>query len=114
MLALVFGCEKFHKLIYGKSDVTIESDHKPLENIMRKPIHSAPMRIQKMMLKLLPYEFTLVHEKGKDVGLADCLSRLPLPDTYQSMDDEMMVFPAESLTRSTHDLIAAATKSYSY
>ena len=111
MLAVVFGCEKFHKLIYGKSDVTIESDHKPLENIMRKPIHSAPMRIQKMMLKLQPYEFTLVHVKGKDLGLADCLSRLPLPDTYQSMDDEMMmVFQAESLTGSTHDLIAAATK----
>lgn len=28
MLAVVFGCEKFHKLLYGKSDVTIESDHK--------------------------------------------------------------------------------------
>lgn len=23
------GCENFHKLLYGKSDVTIESDHKP-------------------------------------------------------------------------------------
>ena len=32
-LAVVFGCGKFHKYIYGKSDVLIESDHKPLENI---------------------------------------------------------------------------------
>ena len=38
ILAVVFGCEKFHKLLYGKRDVTIESDHKPLETIMRKPI----------------------------------------------------------------------------
>ena len=50
MLAVVFGCQKFHKLIYGKSDVTIESDHKPLESLMKKPIHASPMRIQKMML----------------------------------------------------------------
>ena len=64
MLAVVFGCEKFHKLLYGKRDVTIESDHKPLETIMRKPISSAPMRIQKMILKLQPYEFRLVYVKG--------------------------------------------------
>ncbi|KAK3098150.1 hypothetical protein FSP39_016659 [Pinctada imbricata] len=110
MLAVVFGCERFHKLIYGKSDVTIESDHKPLESIMKKPIHSAPMRIQKMMLKLQPYEFTLIHVKGKDLGLADCLSRLPLPETCQSMDDEVMVFPVETLTSSSHDVIVEATK----
>lgn len=91
ILAVVFGCEKFHKLQYGKIDVTIESDHKPLETIMRKRISSAPMRIQKMILKFQTYEFRLVYVKGKDLGLADCLSRLPLPETCQSMDDEMMV-----------------------
>ena len=110
MLAVVFGCEKFHKLLYGKRDVTIESDHKPLETIMRKPISSAPMRIQKMILKLQPYEFRLVYVKGKDLGLADCLSRLPLPETCQSMDDELMVFKADTLTSSKHDVIAEATK----
>ena len=29
MLAVVFGCTRFHNLLYGKDDVTIESDHKP-------------------------------------------------------------------------------------
>ena len=38
--------------------------HKLLETIMRKPISSAPMRIQKMILKLQPYEFRLVYVKG--------------------------------------------------
>lgn len=55
MLAVVFDCEKFHKLLYGKSDVTIESDHKPVETIMRKPISLALMCIQKMILKFQPY-----------------------------------------------------------
>lgn len=110
ILAVVFGCEKFHKLLYGKSDVTIESDNKPLETIMRKPISSAPIHIQKMILKLQPYEFRLVYVKGKNLGLADCLSRLPLPETCQSMDDEMMVFKADTLTSNKHEVIAEATK----
>lgn len=110
ILAVVFGCEKFHKLLYGKSDVTIESDNKPLESIMPKRISSAPMRIQKMILKLQPYEFHLVDVKGKNLGLADCLSRLPLPNTCQSIDDEMMVFKADTLTSNKHEVNAEATK----
>ena len=31
MLAIVHGCVKFHKLIYGRSDVKVETDHRPLE-----------------------------------------------------------------------------------
>jgi len=30
MLAIVFGCTRFHKLIYGSHNVIVESDHKPL------------------------------------------------------------------------------------
>lgn len=47
MLAVVFGCERFHKLLYEKHNVVIESDHNLLESIMKKTIHSAPLRIQK-------------------------------------------------------------------
>lgn len=71
MLAVMFGCEKFHKLLW-QNDVTIESDHKPLETVMRKPISSAPMRFQKMKLT-------------KSLWLADCLSRLPLPSLVSQL-----------------------------
>ena len=111
MLAVVFGCEKFHKLLYGKQDLTIESDHKPLENIMKKPIHTAPLRIQRMMLKLQPYEFTLIHRSGKDMGLADCLSRLPLNKVGEkAIDEELMVLKLETLSCSNHDKISEATQ----
>jgi hypothetical protein len=82
-VAGVFGCKKFHKFMTKKYG-TIESDHKPLEIILRKPMISAPMSIKKMMLKLQPYEFRPVYVKGKYLGLADCLCRLPLPETCQS------------------------------
>ena len=32
LLAVVFGCERFHQYIYGK-EILVESDHKSLENI---------------------------------------------------------------------------------
>lgn len=110
MLAVVFDCEKFHKLLYGKSDVTIEPDHKPVETIMRKLISLALMCIQKMILKFQPYQFHPVYVKGKYLGFADYLSRLPLPESCQSMDDEMMVFKADTLTSNKHEVIAEATK----
>jgi hypothetical protein len=111
MLAVVFGCQRFHKLLYGKSDITVESDHKPLEVIMKKPIHTPPMRIQKMLLKLQPYELKLVYVKGKELGLADCLSRLPLPETEENLiDDEMMVLAIETLSGNNYAEIAEATR----
>ena len=110
MLAVVFGCLKFHKLIYGKSNVTIESDHKPLESLVKKPIHASPMRIQKMMLKLQPYEFKLVYTSGKNIGLADALSRFPRTGESKALiDDDLMVCIAETVTHGNHEEIAKQT-----
>lgn len=44
LLAVVFGLEKFHQYTYGR-DVKVQSDHKPLEIIMKKPLHIAPKRL---------------------------------------------------------------------
>lgn len=112
MLAIVFACQRFHTLIYGKQDVTIESDHKPLETLLRKPIHAAPMRIQRMLLKLQPYTFKLIWTKGTSIGLADCLSRLSLqrgPKPNETMDEELMVCKVDTLAHSKHEKIAKAT-----
>ena len=50
MLAVVFGCTKFYDYIYGVPNIEVESDHKPLEAILRKPLHQAPLRLQKMIM----------------------------------------------------------------
>ncbi|XP_052276600.1 uncharacterized protein K02A2.6-like [Dreissena polymorpha] len=111
MLAVVYGCEKFHKLLYGRDTFLVESDHKPLESILKKEIHKAPLRIQRMILKLQPYDFNLVHKSGKDMGLADCLSRLPLENHYEkTIDEELMVLKLDTLSCSNHDKIARATQ----
>ena len=55
LLAIVFACEKFDTYIYGRDVVTVETDHKPLEVIVRKAPNSAPQRLQRMLLRLKRY-----------------------------------------------------------
>ena len=47
LLAIVFALNKSHQYVYSKSAV-VESDHKPLESIIKKPLVSAPPRLQRM------------------------------------------------------------------
>ena len=62
LLAIVFACTKFHQYVYGK-DVLIESDHKPLETIFKKPLEKAPARLQNMLLKLQKYSIKVFYKK---------------------------------------------------
>ena len=49
MLSVVNGASKFHCYIFGKP-VTVYNVHKPLEQIFKRPLLSAPMKIQNMLL----------------------------------------------------------------
>ena len=80
-LSVCFGLEKFHTYIYGRH-VLLESDHKLLEMIQHKPIHVAPPRLQQMLLHMQKYDYTIVYKPGKDMVLADCLSRFPSNSNY--------------------------------
>ena len=74
LLAVVFAFNHFHQYVYGK-EVKVELDHKPLESITKKPLSAAPHRLQRMLLQLQRYTFTLVYKPGKEMVLADTLSR---------------------------------------
>ena len=75
-LSVCFGLEKFHTYVYG-CHITVQNDHKPLEMIQKKPIHAAPPRLQRMLLRLQKYDYTIVYRPGKEMVLADRLSRFP-------------------------------------
>ena len=51
LLAVLFACSKFNDYIYGKH-IQIETDHQPLVTILSKPLHTAPARLERMMLGL--------------------------------------------------------------
>ena len=74
LLAIVFGCERFHQYLYGK-EVLVQTDHKPLINMLKKPLHTTPARIQRLLIRLQRYNLKLTYVPGKFMYIADCLSR---------------------------------------
>ncbi|CAI5681852.1 unnamed protein product [Oreochromis niloticus] len=88
LYAVLFGCKRFHEYMYGRH-VTIESDHKPLESILKKPLASAPPRLQRMILQLQKYNISIIHKPGKDIPVADTLSRKSIEFHDKSLCDGM-------------------------
>lgn len=85
MLSIVHAATKFHCYIFGK-ETTVYNDHKPLEMIVKKPLASAPMRLQKMLLKLQWYNLKVCYCRGKNMTVADALSREYLPEADPEME----------------------------
>ena len=88
LLAIVFACEKFHHYVYG-FPTNVQSDHKPLESIFLKPMHQVSPRLQRMLLKLQKYHLTVKYTKGKDMHVADALSRAYLNSAEESDSEEI-------------------------
>ena len=80
LLAIVFACDRFEAYIYGRDLVHVETDHKPLESIVLKPLNCAPTRLQRMLLRLEKYSLQVKYKRGKEMFLADTLSRAHIPD----------------------------------
>ncbi|XP_070193833.1 uncharacterized protein [Littorina saxatilis] len=88
LYAIVFGCERFHQYIYGQ-EILVQSDHKPLETIMKKPLASAPPRLQRMLLRLQKYSIKVIHVPGKQIPVADTLSRKFLPAEPDDVTEDL-------------------------
>ena len=87
MLAMVFSLEKFHQFTFGRK-VIVRSDCKPLESILKKPLSSAPRRLQGMMMRLPKYDVHVHYERGAKMYIADLLSRAYLPEVGFEDDKE--------------------------
>ena len=72
---MVNGCIRFDQYVYGR-EITVQTDHKPLKNILKRPLLSqAPRRLQRMLFQLQRYHLKEVHKRGKELLIADTLSR---------------------------------------
>ena len=92
MLAIVFGCTRFHDYVYGLKEIHVETDHKPLEAILKKLIHQAPARLQRMILQIQKYPLVVNYRPGKELVLADTLSRAYVQDqTTDTIEDDAEV-----------------------
>ncbi|UYV75474.1 K02A2.6-like [Cordylochernes scorpioides] len=85
LLALYFGCKRFHYLLYGRK-FTAYTDHKPLVSLLKKNFDQMSPRLQRLSLYLLNYQFELKFIPGKSMIPADTLSRHFLPQ--EQMEDK--------------------------
>lgn len=119
-LAIIEAFNRFDQWLLGKSDITVHTDHQPLQSIFQKDLASAPKRLQKMMLFLQWY--TVAYRKGSSLHLVDTPSRAPCRDeaTSPSIPDTFQVFrthltqldpTSPSLTDDTRERLRRATAS---
>ena len=102
--AVVYGCEKFHNYLYGQS-FTVQSDNRPLESIHLKHLMAAPPRLQRMLMRLQPYDLFIKYRQGKNMEVADALSRLssqekePIPNMDVQIHEVCLQFSDDMLQR---------------
>ena len=76
-LGITWACERFSDYLVGML-FQIETDHKPLVSLLGvKNLEELPARIQRFRMRLMRFTFTISHTPGKDLTIADTLSRTP-------------------------------------
>ena len=81
------GVKHFHQYLFGKQ-FTLYTDHKPIENLVLKPLIDTSPRVQRLMLWLSQYHMDVQYKAGKHLLLSDCLSRLLNPASQE--EDESL------------------------
>ena len=85
--AIMFGVKRFHQYLYGRK-FSIVSDHKPLQYLLNenKAVPAmASVRLQRWALTLSAYQYTISYRPGEKIANSDSLSRLPLPETPETI-----------------------------
>ena len=96
ILSIVFACQKFHNLIYGKK-FHVFNYHLPLKSIFNKSILKAPPRIQRFLLRLQRYNFEIHHIQGKFLTVADTLSRASVKDSKPEIEESEIISHVHSI-----------------
>ena len=86
-LAVVYACEKFERFLVGLPEFELQTDHRPL--IPQKEITDTPVRCQHMLMRLMRHNVKAVYTPGKDLVVADALSRSPLKQDESSAQKEL-------------------------
>ena len=76
-LAVTWACEKFSDYVLGCT-FSIQTDHKPLVPLLNtKCLNTLPPRVLRFRLRLARFDYVVSHVPGKELYIADTLSRAP-------------------------------------
>ena len=96
-LSCTWACEKFSMYLLGLDNFRLQTDHKPLVPLVAsKDIDKVPARIQRLLIRLMPYNCVPEHVPGKSLIVADTLSRIPV--VRQTCDDNLLALEIEACT----------------
>ena len=85
-LAVTWAVEKFHHFLYGYH-FTLETDQKPLEAILSRSLNQAMLRLQCILIRMLPYNFTVKYIPGPRNLLAGLPIQIRGPERYHQITE---------------------------
>ncbi|XP_041940375.1 uncharacterized protein K02A2.6-like [Alosa sapidissima] len=110
-LGCVWATEKWRTYLWGRH-FTLRTDHSPLTTLLAsKGQGRAGMRIARWSSRLLSFTYDLQYKPGRENVTADCLSRLPLPHSEPSLEEDIEVALTSTLTAVTDAEFKAACTS---
>ena len=114
MLCVVFGLTRFHTYTYGRN-VTVHNDHKPLAAVLKRPVGENPIRLQRMLCRIMGYDLDFKYIKGKDLLIADALSTAhTINHTHSQSEEEIetigLVIQDQSVTRHLNEIAKETAK----
>ena len=107
-LASVRACEKFSGYLCGLESFELMTDHKPLVPLInRQDLDRVPSRCQRLLMRMMRSKVKAEHVPGKELVVADTLSRNAIAVSLQTSNTEDDVKPyvdtAEMVRSASHE-----------
>ena len=93
LLAATWVCEKFSTYLVGLPSFLLQVDHKPLIPLINATdIDRAPIRCQRMLMRLMRFNVKAEYVAGKTLVVADTLSRSPVKQFERELSADITTY----------------------